>query len=199
MRMVRAAVAGASGYAGGEIVRLLLDRDFRALPVVDPEGKLVGILTNRDLVEREALDALDDQPEAAVGQLEHLVNVGRRAHSEEVGLAGLLDRGVALARTGLEEARDAVGTLRRDQPAHAALDRAFSAYGLDTTLREIIVPFLQELGERWARGSASIAQEHAIVAAAFACKAAKKSDPAAFKAKYKTFGRCVATLSKSSK
>ena len=47
--------------------------------------------------------------------------------------------------------------------------------------------------------AASIAQEHAIVAAAFACKAAKKSDPAAFKAKYKTFGRCVATLSKSSK
>ena len=47
--------------------------------------------------------------------------------------------------------------------------------------------------------AASIAQEHAIVAAAFACKAAKKSDPAAFRAKYKTFGRCVATLSKSSK
>lgn len=47
-----------------------------------------------------------------------------------------------------------------DAAAHAALDRAFSAYGLDATLREIIVPFLQELGERWARGSASIAQEH---------------------------------------
>ena len=47
--------------------------------------------------------------------------------------------------------------------------------------------------------AASIAQEHAIVAAAFACKAAKKSDPAAFKAKYKTFGRCVATLAAKSK
>ena len=46
--------------------------------------------------------------------------------------------------------------------------------------------------------AASIAQEHAIVAAAFACKAAKKSDPAAFKTKYKTFRRCVATLAKSS-
>lgn len=45
--------------------------------------------------------------------------------------------------------------------------------------------------------AASIAQQHAIVAAAIACKADRKSDPTAFKAKYKTFGRCVATLAKS--
>ncbi len=45
--------------------------------------------------------------------------------------------------------------------------------------------------------AASIANQHAIVAAAAACKADRKSDPAAFKAKYKTFGRCVATLAKS--
>lgn len=45
--------------------------------------------------------------------------------------------------------------------------------------------------------AASIAQEHAIARAALACKAAKKSGPAAFKAKYKTFGRCVAILAKS--
>ncbi len=45
--------------------------------------------------------------------------------------------------------------------------------------------------------AASITQEHAIVRAALACKAEKKSGPAAFKAKYKTFGRCVATLAKS--
>jgi hypothetical protein len=46
--------------------------------------------------------------------------------------------------------------------------------------------------------AASTAQEHAIVRAAVACKADRRSDPAAFKAKYKTFGRCVATLAKSS-
>jgi len=45
--------------------------------------------------------------------------------------------------------------------------------------------------------AASIANEHAIARAALACKASKKSDPAAFKAKYKTFGRCVATLANS--
>jgi DNA-binding transcriptional MerR regulator len=47
-----------------------------------------------------------------------------------------------------------------DARAHAALDAAFSAYGLDATLRDVAVPYLRELGERWARGSASIAQEH---------------------------------------
>jgi hypothetical protein len=45
--------------------------------------------------------------------------------------------------------------------------------------------------------AASIGQEHAIVRAARTCKTDQKSDPAAFKAKYKTFGRCVATLAKS--
>jgi hypothetical protein len=45
--------------------------------------------------------------------------------------------------------------------------------------------------------AASIANEHAIARAALACKASKKSDPAAFKAKYKTFGHCVAALANS--
>jgi hypothetical protein len=45
--------------------------------------------------------------------------------------------------------------------------------------------------------AASIANQHAIVRAALACKAQQKSDPTAFKAKYKRFGRCVATLAKS--
>ncbi len=41
----------------GEIVRMLLDRDFRALPVVDADNRLVGIITNSDLVERGGLTA----------------------------------------------------------------------------------------------------------------------------------------------
>jgi CBS domain-containing protein len=55
--MTREVVTVHSETPVGEIVRLLLDRDFRALPVVDPEGKLVGILTNRDLVERGGVNA----------------------------------------------------------------------------------------------------------------------------------------------
>jgi hypothetical protein len=46
--------------------------------------------------------------------------------------------------------------------------------------------------------AASIAQANATVHAALACKAQKKSNPSAFKAKYKTFARCVAKLKASS-
>ena len=41
----------------GEIVRMLLDREFRALPVVEADNRLVGIITNSDLVERGGVTA----------------------------------------------------------------------------------------------------------------------------------------------
>jgi MerR family transcriptional regulator, light-induced transcriptional regulator len=44
--------------------------------------------------------------------------------------------------------------------AHAALDRLLSSFGLDTVLREAMLPLLRELGESWARGETTIAQEH---------------------------------------
>ena len=44
--------------------------------------------------------------------------------------------------------------------AHAALDRLLSSFTLDTVLRDAVLPYLQDLGERWQRGEASIAQEH---------------------------------------
>ena len=44
--------------------------------------------------------------------------------------------------------------------AHAALDRLLSTFTLDTVLRDAVLPYLRELGERWQRGEASIAQEH---------------------------------------
>ena len=44
--------------------------------------------------------------------------------------------------------------------AHAALDRLLASFALETVLREAILPYLHELGERWQRGEASIGQEH---------------------------------------
>lgn len=50
---------------------------------------------------------------------------------------------------------------RFDEPgAHAALDRLLSTFTLDTVLRDAVLPYLHELGERWERGEASIGQEH---------------------------------------
>jgi DNA-binding transcriptional MerR regulator len=48
-----------------------------------------------------------------------------------------------------------------DEPrAQAILDRLLALATVETLLSEVIVPYLQELGERWERGEASVAQEH---------------------------------------
>ncbi len=44
--------------------------------------------------------------------------------------------------------------------AHAAIDEALAELTLDTILREIVLPYLADLGARWKRGEASVAQEH---------------------------------------
>jgi DNA-binding transcriptional MerR regulator len=72
----------------------------------------------------------------------------------------------ALPETGRQEASRLRDELTRaldrlDEPAsHAAFDRLLGALSLETLLREVVVPYLAELGERWERGDATVAQEH---------------------------------------
>ncbi len=48
-----------------------------------------------------------------------------------------------------------------DEPgAQAVLDRLVSDLSLTTALRDAVLPFLAELGQRWERGTVSVAQEH---------------------------------------
>jgi DNA-binding transcriptional MerR regulator len=48
-----------------------------------------------------------------------------------------------------------------DEPAaNIALDRLLAAFTIETVLRDVALPYLRELGERWERGDASVAQEH---------------------------------------
>ena len=48
-----------------------------------------------------------------------------------------------------------------DEPAaQAVLDRLMSDLSLAAALREVVLPYLAELGQRWERGTASVAQEH---------------------------------------
>jgi MerR family transcriptional regulator, light-induced transcriptional regulator len=48
-----------------------------------------------------------------------------------------------------------------DEPAaQAVLDRLMSDYTLAATLRDVVLPYLRELGERWAHGELTIIQEH---------------------------------------
>jgi MerR family transcriptional regulator, light-induced transcriptional regulator len=47
-----------------------------------------------------------------------------------------------------------------DTGANAVIDRLLAAYGTGTVLAGVVLPYLHDLGERWARGEASVAQEH---------------------------------------
>jgi MerR family transcriptional regulator, light-induced transcriptional regulator len=48
-----------------------------------------------------------------------------------------------------------------DEPAaQAALDRLLSDLSVTAVLRDVVLPYLTELGQRWERGTASVAQEH---------------------------------------
>jgi MerR family transcriptional regulator, light-induced transcriptional regulator len=59
-------------------------------------------------------------------------------------------------------ARELAGALDRfdEEQAHAVLDRLLAAYRIETILRELLIPYLHDLGQRWARGDVSVAQEH---------------------------------------
>ena len=86
--------------------------------------------------------------EAARLALEEPATVGALDAADDARLewssAALLD-----ALEGLDE-----------QSANNTLDRALADFTLDTVLREVVLPCLHELGERWARGEASVAEEH---------------------------------------
>ncbi len=63
---------------------------------------------------------------------------------------------VTVLQAALRQALDAY-----DEPAaEAVLDRLFADLSLATALREVVVPYLAELGNRWESGTASVAQEH---------------------------------------
>ena len=47
-----------------------------------------------------------------------------------------------------------------DAAAHAALDTLLTTFAVETVLRDAVLPYLRELGERWERGEVSVAQEH---------------------------------------
>jgi DNA-binding transcriptional MerR regulator len=43
---------------------------------------------------------------------------------------------------------------------HAAMDRILGALSVEAALTDVVIPYLHDLGDRWATGEASVAQEH---------------------------------------
>ncbi len=69
------------------------------------------------------------------------------------------DEPAAAPRAMLAQLEAAFAAL--DEPvANTVLDMLFAVTTLDAALGDVIVPYLHELGERWERGEASVAEEH---------------------------------------
>jgi DNA-binding transcriptional MerR regulator len=47
-----------------------------------------------------------------------------------------------------------------EDAAHELLDRLLGVHGLERAIRDALMPYLRELGERWARKEVTVAQEH---------------------------------------
>jgi DNA-binding transcriptional MerR regulator len=44
--------------------------------------------------------------------------------------------------------------------ANAVIDMALTSFSVDTLMRDVLLPYLRDLGDRWAAGLVSVAQEH---------------------------------------
>ena len=64
------------------------------------------------------------------------------------GLAGCADA----LRQGLDDLDESA--------AQAVLDRLLTDFTIETVLRDVLLPYLHDLGERWEHGEVTIAQEH---------------------------------------
>jgi len=74
--------------------------------------------------------------------------------------------GDAVREVSGAELADSAGAFRQaldelDEPAaQAVLDQLLTDFTVESVLREVVLPYLHELGDRWESGEVSIAQEH---------------------------------------
>ena len=148
---------------------------------MSPELVRIGELSRRTGVSPELLRAW----ELRYGLLEPSRTVGRFRLYSEADIARVrrmranLDAGLSAseaARVTLAERPpvdspglgDAAGDLARslesydDVGAQAALDSLLATFSLDIVVRDVLVPYLHAVGERWQRGELSVGQEHFI-------------------------------------
>jgi MerR family transcriptional regulator, light-induced transcriptional regulator len=95
-------------------------------------------------------------------------------------MKGLLEQGLAPAQAAaraladetpavLAVDADPIADLRRalegfdESAAHEAIDRVMATLSIDSVLLHVVLPYLRDVGDRWARGEITVAQEH------FAC------------------------------
>ena len=82
--------------------------------------------------------------------------------AEAARLALAEDADVGSAPVPVRDANELTAALERfdESGAQAALDGLLATLTLDVVLRDVLLPYLRDLGERWERGEVSVAQEH---------------------------------------
>jgi DNA-binding transcriptional MerR regulator len=102
-----------------------------------------------------------DEDVRRVGRMRDLVRRGvAAAEAARTTLAEASAGGAAAApEAAAAELRDALDRLD-DVAAHAAFDRLLADVTVAAVLEQVVLPLLRDLGEGWARGEVSVAQEH---------------------------------------
>jgi DNA-binding transcriptional MerR regulator len=72
---------------------------------------------------------------------------------------GTRDEDEPVLRRRAQELRQALDDFD-ESSAHSALDSVLAEFSTETVLTDLVLPYLHELGERWANGEASVGQEH---------------------------------------
>jgi MerR family transcriptional regulator, light-induced transcriptional regulator len=147
--------------------------------VVDAASLRIGELSRRSGVSRELLRAWERRygllrPTRSAGGLrlysaEDIARVrAMRQHLAEghaaAEAAALVTRqpagDAALPLAAARRDLDAAVTTFDETGAHAVIDSLLAQLSVEAVLRDAIVPYLHELGDRWESGEISVAQEH---------------------------------------
>ena len=103
-----------------------------------------------------------DDDKARILRTKQLIASGLSASeaARQAATAETVTEGATPVLEGLaDELRDALDRFDEDG-ANRALDRLIAAVSVETLMREVLLPYLRILGDRWARGDVSVAQEH---------------------------------------
>ncbi|MGW7684361.1 MerR family transcriptional regulator [Kribbella sp. NPDC054772] len=93
------------------------------------------------------------------------------------GLSAAEAARAVLAEPAMTQPAPAVGALRAAEPggvaglrdaldelderaAHVVLDQLFGALTIEAVIRDVLIPYLHDLGDRWASGEVTVGQEH---------------------------------------
>jgi DNA-binding transcriptional MerR regulator len=101
--------------------------------------------------------------EARVRRTTALIAEGLSAAEAARQAAQALEPGAPAAQPLIDDLADGLQKALDNFDAaagHAALDRLFEAVSIEFAIADVLIPYLHELGERWANGTVSVAQEH---------------------------------------